>query len=128
MKGVNIGGHVSTVPRIIGKQVYGSLYDCNDNHLRDEEYLRNLVGEAAIEGNMTLLDIKSWKIGEGVSVIAIVLESHITVHTWPEYGFATVDVYSCGKHSDPERAFMYIVKKLEAKRYTINVADRSSEF
>jgi S-adenosylmethionine decarboxylase proenzyme, Bacillus form len=111
MKGVNIGGHVSTVPRIIGKQVYGSLYDCNDNHLRDEEYLRNLVGEAAVEGNMTLLDIKSWKIGEGVSVIAIVLESHITVHTWPEYGFATVDVYSCGKHSDPERAFMYIVKK-----------------
>jgi len=128
MKGVNIGGHVSTVPRIIGKQVYGSLYDCNDNHLRDEEYLRNLVGEAAVEGNMTLLDIKSWKIGEGVSVIAIVLESHITVHTWPEYGFATVDVYSCGKYSDPERAFMYIVKKLEAKRYTINVADRSSEF
>jgi|GEM_PF-5414886 len=53
MKGVNIGGHVSTVPRIIGKQVYGSLYDCNDNHLRDEEYLRNLVGEAAVEGNMT---------------------------------------------------------------------------
>ena len=118
----------TTTPKVIGKHVYGNLYDCDTAILKDKERLEDIVREAVKEGNMTLLDIKSWKIGEGVSVVAIVLESHITIHTWPEYGFATVDVYSCGAHTDPHKAFMYIVNELKAKRYTINEADRSSEF
>ena len=119
---------IMTKPKVIGKQVYGSLYDCDAEVLKDRERLEEIVKEAVKIGNMTLLDIKSWKIGEGVSVVAIVLESHVTIHTWPEYNFATVDVYSCGAHTDPHKAFMYIVNELKAKRYTINEADRSSEF
>ncbi|MCY0858985.1 MAG: adenosylmethionine decarboxylase [Sulfolobaceae archaeon] len=117
-----------TLRKVIGRHVYGNLYDCDEDMLKDEQALREMVKNAALEGNMTVLDIKSWKIGEGVSVVAIVLESHITVHTWPEYRFATVDVYSCGAHTDPERAFDYIVNKLNARRYTKNEADRSSDF
>ncbi|MDT7875114.1 MAG: adenosylmethionine decarboxylase [Sulfolobus sp.] len=120
-------GVVST-PKVVGRQVYGSLYDCDVDLLKDREALEEIVKNAAKVGNMTLLDIKSWKIGEGVSVVAIVLESHITIHTWPEYNFATVDVYSCGAHTDPMKAFIYIVEKLKAKRYTLNEADRSSDF
>lgn len=115
-------------PKVVGKQVYGSLYECEEEILKDSRKLEQIIKEAAEAGNMNLLDIKSWKIGDGVSVVAIVLESHITIHTWPEYRFATVDVYSCGAHTDPYKAFMYIVNKLGAKRYTINEADRSSEF
>lgn len=74
---------------------------------------------------MTLLDVKSWKIGLGVSVVAIVLESHITIHTWPEYEFATVDVYSCGAHTKPEESFKYIINKLKPGRVFIGKADRS---
>lgn len=120
-------GVIST-PKVVGKQVYGSLYECDPNILKDREALEKIVKDAVTIGNMTLLDIKSWKIGDGVSVVAIVLESHITIHTWPEYNFATVDVYSCGAHTDPKRAFQYIVEQLKAKKYTMNEADRSSEF
>ncbi|MCY0874473.1 MAG: adenosylmethionine decarboxylase, partial [Acidianus infernus] len=105
-----------------------SLYDCDEEVLKDVEKLKNIVINAAKIGNMTLLDVKAWKIGEGASVVAIVLESHITIHTWPEYKFATVDVYSCGAKSDPKKAFAYIVKELGAKRYSMNEADRSSDF
>mgnify|MGYP001773124752 FL=1 len=119
---------VISAPKVVGRQVYGSLYECDTNILRDKEALENIVKNAVAVGNMTLLDIKSWKIGDGVSVVAIVLESHVTIHTWPEYDFATVDVYSCGPHTDPKRAFQYIVEQLRAKRYTMNEADRSSEF
>ncbi len=115
-------------PKVVGKQVYGSLYECEEEILKDSRKLEQIIKEAAEAGNMNLLDIKSWKIGDGVSIVAIVLESHITIHTWPEYRFATVDVYSCGAHTDPYKAFMYIVNKLGAKRYTINEADRSLEF
>ena len=74
---------------------------------------------------MTLLDVKLWKIGEGVSIVAIVLESHISIHTWPEYSFATVDVYSCGPHTWPELSFDYIVKALKAKKVVMGTADRT---
>ncbi|AOL17636.1 S-adenosylmethionine decarboxylase proenzyme [Sulfolobus sp. A20] len=123
MRGVSI-----SFPKVVGKQVYGSLYECDEDILKDNKKIEEIIKGAAREGNMNVLDIKSWKIGEGASIVAIILESHITVHTWPEYKFATVDVYSCGAHTDPYRAFMYIVEKLGAKRYTINEADRSSEF
>ncbi|WP_460124576.1 adenosylmethionine decarboxylase [Stetteria hydrogenophila] len=114
--------------RVVGRHIYANLYNCrNVDLLRDPEGLERLVREAAKRGNMTLLDVKSWKIGEGVSVVGIVLESHIAIHTWPEYSFATVDVYSCGAHTNPGKAFEYIVEKLQPERTTSGVADRSLE-
>ncbi|MCC6015473.1 MAG: adenosylmethionine decarboxylase [Desulfurococcaceae archaeon] len=112
---------------VYGKHVVGDLYECNKDKLTDLIFLINTVREAAKIGNMILLEIKSWKIGLGVSIIGIVLESHISIHTWPEYSFATVDVYTCGKYSDPEKAFDYIVEKLEAKRINKRVFLRNYE-
>jgi len=126
--GVEMRGGLAQISSVVGKQVYGELYDCDVETLKDEQRLREIVTNAARVGNMTLLDVRSWKIGEGVSVMAIVLESHITIHTWPEYAFATVDVYSCGAHTDPKKAYLYIVEQLGAKRYTIKEADRSLEY
>jgi len=112
-------------PRVVGKHVYGNLYNCDPKLLSDPHYLENVVREASKIGNMRLLDIKYWKIGEGVSILGIILESHISIHTWPEYSFATVDVYSCGAHTDPDKAFDYIVKALKAESYEKRYADRT---
>ncbi len=103
-------------PRVYGYHIFGNFVDCaNVEILMDEEALRNLVVEAARVGNMKVLDVKSWRIGLGISVVAIILESHITIHTWPEYGFATVDVYSCGTHTNPVAAFEYIKSVLKPR-------------
>ena len=112
---------------VFGIHIVGNLNGCNPRKLSDIGFLINVVKEAAKIGNMTLLDIKSWKIGNGVSVIGIVLESHISIHTWPEHRFATVDVYSCGVHTDPEKAFDYIVRALEAQNVEKKVINRSYE-
>lgn len=111
--------------RVFGKHVYGELYDCKNDYLTNIEYLINTVREAIYKGGFTLLDIKAWKINPGISVVGIVLESHVAIHTWPEYSFATVDVYTCGFKGDPYKTFIYIVEKLDAKRYTIKFSDRS---
>ncbi len=117
-----------TAYKVYGKHVYGNLVGCrNKEALTDVETLKEIVVEAARRGNMTVLDTKAWKIGDGISIVAIILESHITVHTWPEYSFATVDVYSCGEHTDPEAAFEYIVKALAPVRIETGMADRSLE-
>ncbi|MEB3756470.1 MAG: adenosylmethionine decarboxylase [Desulfurococcales archaeon] len=114
--------------RVVGKHVYGNLIDCmNEDLLLEADELKRVVIEAAEVGNMTLLDVRAWKIDLGVSVVAIILESHITIHTWPEYRYATVDVYSCGSHTDPQKAFEYIVSALKPRRVEIGKASRSLE-
>ncbi|ADN51227.1 adenosylmethionine decarboxylase [Vulcanisaeta distributa] len=116
---------------VIGKHVYGNLYGVDPNILSDEKFLRSLVIKAAEIANVHLVEVKSWKFingdKEGVSVLALVVESHIAIHTWPVYRFATVDVYTCGDHSMPDKAFNYIVSVLKPRRYIVNYADRSSE-
>ncbi|MCD6301047.1 MAG: adenosylmethionine decarboxylase [Staphylothermus sp.] len=112
---------------VIGRHIYGELYECDPEILSDEKKIVEIIREAAKIGEFTLLDVKVWKIHPGVSAVGIVLESHISIHTWPEHHFATVDVYTCGTSGDPEAAYLYIVKSLKAKRFTMKKSDRSYE-
>jgi len=113
---------------IVGKHVYGSLYGVPEELASDEEYLKNLVLEAVKAAGATLLDLRTWVVpGKkgGVSIVAIVLESHIAIHTWLEYGYTTVDVYTCGEHTDPWKAWEVILYGLRPKYYSVHYADRS---
>jgi len=115
---------------VIGKHVYGNLYGCDPALLNDEERLVQIAKNAVKVSNAKLWEVKSWKFGGrkgGVSVIALVLESHIAIHTWNEYNYATVDVFTCGSHTDPEKAFDYILSELKPKDYIKHRADRSLE-
>lgn len=114
---------------IVGKHVYGNLYGVDKNLLWDRKFLEEIVLEAIKLANMNLVEMKSWAFEGyhgGVSVIALILESHVAIHTWPDYGYATVDVYTCGEKSDPWKAFNYIVSKLKPRIYRVHYADRSS--
>ncbi len=120
----------SSEDKIVGKHVFGNLYDIDPNLLLDKDYLEKLVLEAVKIANMKLVEAKSWSFGGkkgGVSVLALVEESHIALHTWSEYNYATLDVYTCGEQSDPQAAFDYIVKNIKPKRYQVFYADRSSD-
>ncbi len=112
---------------VYGTHIYGNLRRCNRELLKDEKKLKEIIIKSAEIGNMTLISIFSHKFGKdcGVSIVAIVAESHISIHTWPEYDYATVDVYSCGAHSCPLLSFMYIAQALEAKEVELFIADRS---
>ncbi len=115
--------------KVTGKHVYGNLYNCNEEVISDEEKLKNIVAEAAKKANATLWEIKSWMFkGEkgGISIIALVVESHIALHTWPKFRFATVDIYTCGEETDPWKAFEFIISQLKPGKYTVNYVDRSS--
>lgn len=113
---------------VVGRHYYANLYDISPERARDEEGLRQAVIKSAKLSRMKLVDVKSWSFGGdkgGVSVIALVVESHIAVHTWIEYSYATVDVYTCGEHSDPLPGLKHIINFLKPKEYYIWYADRS---
>ena len=118
---------------VIGKHVFGNLYDIEDSILKNMIYLKETVIEASRAGNLHIIDIlerqfntiNSPDIG-GVSIIALIVESHISLHTWPESRYATVDIYSCGNESNPSLAFDYIVSMLKPRSYKVFSADRSN--
>jgi len=116
------------VTLVKGRHIYGELYGSPSDLLNDEEFLTKTVVKAAEHGMTTILEVKYWRVGGehgGVSVLALVVESHIAIHTWPGNNYATVDVYTCGDRSDPWKVFYYIVNALKPKHYVVHYSDRS---
>lgn len=114
--------------KVVAKHVFGNLYECDKDILRRKNKLIKIVKEAVKISNSKLIKLLSYKFkggGNGISVIAIVAESHISIHTYPEYRFALVDVFTCGTHTKPEKAFEYIVKELKAKFFDKKIEERS---
>jgi S-adenosylmethionine decarboxylase len=98
-----------------GKHYIGEIYAANANLLNDEEFICKALREAAMQSGATLLKIGSHKFQpQGVTAFALLAESHISIHTWPELQYANLDVFTCGKHTDPKKAFSVLKKLFEA--------------
>ena len=91
--------------KAIGRHIILEMWRCSGLSLNSldtaEQALRDMV--AALDVN--LLDLKVYPFSPvGVTGIAIVSESHLVIHTWPEYGYAAVDIFTCGAPRDPQDA------------------------
>ena len=100
------------------------LFECNTEALKSRELLQNLLEKAAKAANVTIVQSVFHQYSpQGVTGIVIIEESHLSIHTWPEYGYASVDFYTCGD-GVPEKALSVIQKGLEAERAEILMIDR----
>ena len=99
----------------LGKHLLLELIDCDAALLNDIEYLRKVVSDTARQIGATVIKDSFYQFTpQGVSIVVIIAESHISLHTWPEYGFAAVDVFTCGDVIDPKNAVKPFVEKLKA--------------
>jgi len=99
----------------VGKHCILELYACNQERLNDEAFLRTAITDAAKRAGATLLHLVTHHFEpQGVTGLALLAESHISIHTWPESGYAAVDVFTCGDHTMPERACQVLIEALEA--------------
>ena len=100
----------------LGRHLLLELKDCNKEVLNDLEFLKNFLREIAEQIGATVVNQAFHKFSpQGVSVVVLIAESHICIHTWPEYGYASVDVFTCGNSIEPKNAINLLVEKLEAK-------------
>lgn len=101
---------------------------CDPKVLEDAKELKRIMLEAAKIGEMEVRSTYFYKFSpRGVSGMLIVSESHISIHTWPEKGYAAVDVYTCDTDSKPEKALEYILKQLGADYAHITEIERGIE-
>ncbi|MFM8543765.1 MAG: adenosylmethionine decarboxylase, partial [Vulcanococcus sp.] len=85
-----------------------------------EAFLRNAITSAAKRAGATLLNLITHRFDpQGVTGLALLAESHISIHTWPESGYAAVDVFTCGDHTMPERACIVLSEELDAGNYKL---------
>jgi S-adenosylmethionine decarboxylase len=63
----------------------------------------------------------------GVSGVVVISESHISTHTWPEFGYVALDIYTCGEEIDPEKAVEYAVLEFKASISHITEITRGIE-
>jgi S-adenosylmethionine decarboxylase len=88
---------------------------CNPEVLRDPDAMREILTQAARAGDMGVRTSYFYRFApSGVSGVVIVSESHISVHTWPERGYAALDVFVCGEAARPEAGIHFILEKLSS--------------
>ena len=108
------------------KHLLLELYRCDHEKLNDESFLRCTLNRAAKLANATVLNLISNKFEpQGVTAIALLAESHISIHTWPESNYSAVDIFTCGKNMMPELASQYLIESLMAKEYSLRVIKRN---
>ncbi|WP_026671583.1 adenosylmethionine decarboxylase [Alkalihalobacterium bogoriense] len=100
----------------MGRHVIAELWGCDVDKLNDMNFIERVFVDAALEAGAEVREVAFHKFApQGVSGVVIISESHLTIHSFPEHGYASIDVYTCGDRIDPNVASGYISKALEAK-------------
>ena len=102
------------------------LYRCDYEKLNDESFLRCTLNNAAKIANATVLNLISNKFEpQGVTAIALLAESHLSIHTWPEAHYSAVDIFTCGQNMKPDISCKYLIQALMAEEHLLRIVDRN---
>ena len=99
----------------LGRHILVDLYDCDAKLLDDLDYVAQNMERAARAAGAKILNSTFHPFSpHGVTGVLAIQESHLAIHTWPEYRFAAVDLFTCGEGIDPWKAHEVIKKALKA--------------
>ena len=108
------------------KHLLLELYRCDYEKLNDESFLRCTLNNAAKLANATVLNLISNKFEpQGVTAIALLAESHLSIHTWPEAQYSAVDIFTCGKNMKPDLSCKFLIEALMAEEHFLRVINRN---
>jgi S-adenosylmethionine decarboxylase len=103
----------------LGRHILAEFYGCSFEVLNDLELVKKHMVDAALFAGAEIRESVFHKFSpQGVSGVVVISESHLAIHTWPELGYAAVDVFTCGERVDPWDACGYLSEKLQAEHIT----------
>jgi S-adenosylmethionine decarboxylase len=103
--------------KTFGRHVLADVWGVDFNKINDIEFLKEHMYKAAEKSGATILAMNyEIFIPYGVTILILLSESHLSIHTYPEKGFAAIDGYTCGEDVDPEVAVDYLLSILEPER------------
>lgn len=109
----------------LGRHILVELHDCDREALNDIDLIREAMLKAAVDCGAVIMGESFHRFSpQGVSGVVVIAESHISIHTWPEYGYAAADVFTCGTSVNPEIAANVLIEKLGSKNHTLTEIQR----
>lgn len=109
----------------LGRHILAEIYGCDSKILNDKDYIEKIMIKAALKAGAEVRESVFHKFSPaGISGVIIISESHLTIHTWPELGYAAVDVFTCGSSINPWDACNYMTEALKAKNMTATEVKR----
>lgn len=111
-------------PPYRGVHLIADLHDCEG--LDDLALIDRALREAARAARATLIELSlhAFGPGQGITGVATLAESHISIHSWPEHGYAAVDIFVCGARCDPAAALSVLVEMLRGRAQHVRSIDR----
>ena len=104
----------------LGRHLLIELFDCDPDAINNLEAVKGALVEAAKRAHATIVDVVFHEFNPfGISGVVVIAESHLAIHTWPEYRYAAVDIFSCGEILRPEVAANYLVEQFGAERTSV---------
>ena len=102
----------------LGRHLLVEFYNCDSSIMDDVKAIEKYMNEAAKKANATVVQSTFHKFSpQGVSGVVVIAESHLAIHTWPEYSYASVDLFTCGDTVDPWIAFEYLKDVFKANKH-----------
>ena len=104
----------------LGTQILLELKRCSTTLLNDLPYIRGTLLQAASEVGATVVGQSFHQFSpHGVTGVVAIAESHLCIHTWPEYGYAAVDIFTCGDDLHPEKAVDLLISNFECEEHSV---------
>jgi len=104
----------------LGRHLLLELFDCDAEAINSLDTVKASMVEAAKRAQATIVDVVFHEFNPfGISGVVVIAESHLAIHTWPEYRYAAVDVFSCGDVLQPQVAADYLVEAFGAARASV---------
>ena len=111
--------------KILGRHLIAEYADCTGGKLDDLEFIEHSLLEAVRRSGATIVDSVFHRYApQGVSGVVVIAESHMSIHTWPEYNYAAVDFFTCGQAVDPYLANEYLKSALGSAKATVTEMPR----
>ena len=102
-------------PVALGRQILVDLFGCDPVLLSDEALVQRVMEDAARAARATIVRSVFHRFSpQGVSGVVVISESHLTIHTWPERGVASIDIYTSGARAEPRLALPVLRKGFRA--------------
>lgn len=103
----------------LGKHLIVEMYGCDHQLINDINFVEKSIFEAAVRSKATVIEGKFHTFApHGISGVLIIAESHFAIHTWPEYGYCAVDIFTCGDLTENSLALEYLKKEFKAEYYS----------
>jgi len=116
---------LSKKPQTMGKHYIVEFYDCCSKTLNSVDKIQEIMLQAAVQSGATIVEKKFHKFSpQGVSGIILISESHLSIHTWPEFNYAAFDLFSCSSTLDSNFCINFLKEKLSSKSQTVKMIER----